>query len=243
VSFEQLVGEALHAADSFEPSPDLFAKVQRSIEEDALHRRRVRRVIGWAGLTAILVAVYLALTVRTSDGALAMSFRALELLTTLLMVALVVVLGPAIRRFGETYERDVFRSAPDVGSNVLRLLDIAYYLIFGSFIVMTLVFDPAVQFDSNLAAWIRGELDRIAGLLLLMGLLHVVLVIALPVVGLVHAANERRLRMEGGAESSDASADRIDRAITIAAWLIAAVVVIQMLFFVLAGVLSLGAPG
>lgn len=243
MTFEQRLGDALHAADAYEPSPDLFAKVQRSIEEDALHRRRVRRGLGWTGLSGILVAAYLVLTVRISDGAVSMSFRALELLTTLLMIGMVVVLGPAIRRFGETYERDVFRSAPEVGSNVLRLLDISYYLIFGSFIVMTLVFDPQLQFDPNLAGWIRGELDRIAGLLLLMGLLHLALVIALPVVGLVHSANERRRRMAAGEESSDVGADRIERAITIAAWVIAAVVVIQLIFLVLGGVLALGAPG
>jgi len=242
MNLEQLLGDALHAADSFEPSPDLFAKVQRSIEEDALHRRRVRRGLGWVGLTGILVAAYLASTVRVTDGAVSMSFRALELLTTLLMVGLVVVLGPAIRRFGETYERDVFRSAPAVGSSVLRLLDIAYYLIFGSFIAITLVFEPQLEFDSNLASWVRGELDRIGGLLLVMGLLHIALVIALPVVGLVHAANERSGRMAAGAESTDAGVDRVDRATTIAAWLIAAVVVILMIFFVLGAVLSLGAP-
>ena len=105
MTIEQLLGDALHAADEFDPSPDLFAKVQRSIEEDAAHRRRLRRALAWGAAVLISVCAYLAVTVRVSGGVASMSVPALELLTTALMIGVVVVLGPAIRRFGETYEQ------------------------------------------------------------------------------------------------------------------------------------------
>ena len=243
MTFEQLLGDALHAADSFEPSPDLFAKVTRSIDEDAAHRRRVRRVLAWTAASVVLVGAYVALTLRVAEGVVSMPFAALEILTTALMAGIVVVLGPAIRRFGETYERAVFRSSPDVGAGVLRLLDIAYYLIFGAFIVMTLQFEREVRLGESFAALVSHELDRLGGLLLVMGVLHVLLVVALPVVGLIHAANERRHRLEGGNASIDSGADRIDRAVTIAAWLVAAFVVVQMVAGVLIAVLTVGASG
>ena len=53
MTFEQLVGDAPRCVDDYEPSPDLFAKVQRSIEERT-HRRRVfGAVAAAAGLLAI----------------------------------------------------------------------------------------------------------------------------------------------------------------------------------------------
>lgn len=243
MTIERLVGSALHAADDFQPSPDLFAKVQRSIDEDAAHRSRVKRGLIWTAVSVVFVAAYLALTVERVDGAFAMSFTALELLVTALMIVIVVVLGPAIRRFGEQYEQDAFRSSPTTGKRVLNLLDIAYYLIFSAFVVVTLVFDPALEFDANLASWIRAEVVRVASLLVLMALLHVALLLALPVAGLVHCANEWRLRMAAGMESTDPVARRIDRVVTIVAWVVAVLVALELVFLVLNLVLAIGAPG
>ncbi|MDH3725882.1 MAG: hypothetical protein OER93_09095 [Thermoleophilia bacterium] len=242
MTFEQLVGDALHAADDYEPSPDLFAKVQRSIDEDAAHRRRVRRVIIWLGVAVAAVLAYLALTVDVVDGSIIMSFRALEILVTAVMIALVAVLGPAIRRFGETYEQAVFSARPETGARVLRLLDIAYYLVFGAYILMTLVFDPTLEFGGTLADWVRAELVRVGGLLLIMGVLHVALLLALPIAGLVFSANQRQMRLAEGAVSTDPLAGRVDRVITIGAWIIAGLAVLQMLGIVL-NVVLLGAGG
>ena len=233
MTFEQIVGDALHAADDYEPSPDLFAKVQRSIDEDAAHRRRVRRVFAWLAVGIAAVLGYLALTVDVAGGTVTMSFRALEVLMTALMVVVVAVLGPAIRRFGETYEREVFSAGPETGARVLRLLDIAYYLVFGAYILMTLVFDPALEFGGTLTDWIRAELVRLGGLLLMMGLLHVALLLALPVAGLVFSANQRQIRLAHGAVSTDPLVGRTDKAITIAAWIIAGLVVLQLVGIVL----------
>ena len=41
-----------------------------------------------------------------------MSWWVLEILVTLLLVVLVAVLGPLIKRFGKSYAGDVFRANP-----------------------------------------------------------------------------------------------------------------------------------
>lgn len=239
MTLEQLVADALHAADDYAPSPDLFEKVERSIEEDAAYRARVRRVLLATGLGVVAVLAYVAVT--ADFAARTMPLGALEWLTTALLVVAVVVLGPAIRRFGEQYEREVFRSNPDAGTQVLSLLDIAYYLIFGAYIVMTLFNDPG--FLDTFADWLRDAVVRIGGLLMLMGVLHVALLLALPVAGLVLGANERRLRIDQGHSTTDPGLDRVDKVITIGAWVIAGLVVLQLVGFVLNLVVLIGAPG
>ncbi len=243
MTFEQMVQGALHVADDFQPSPDLFAKVQRSIEEDLAHRKRVRRVLGWVLGSIVAVVVYVAVTVDVVDGTVEMAFGALELLVTAVMVALVLVLGPAIRRFGETYQREVFRSSPETGERVLRLLDVAYYLIFFAYILMTLQFEASPGFGLDLVEWVRNEFVRVGGLLMLMGVLHVVLLIALPISGLVFGSNERRHRIAAGAPATDLALDRVDKVITIVAWIAAGLAVLQLIGLVLNLVLVFGASG
>ena len=246
MNLERLLTDTLHTADDYVPSPDLFAKVQRSIEEDAAHRRRVRNTILWFVAAVAAVIVFLAATVRVESGQVEMSFSSLELLVTAVMVAIVAVVGPAIRRFGQTYERAAFAGNPDTGTQVLRLLDIAYYLIFGAYIVMTLMFEPPQDLssiDRQFTDALLVEAERVGGLLLLMGLLHVVLLLALPIVGLVNSANQRRGRIAEGATSDDDLAARIDRGVTVGAWVAAAYVFFQMVVVVLGILLGLGMGG
>jgi len=240
MTFEQLVGDALHAADDYQPSPDLFAKVRLSIDEDAAHRARVRRTALWAFAGLIAVLAYLVVTVEVAGGTVSMSFRSLELLVTGLMIVALIVVGPAIRRFGKTYESDVFSASPETGRDVLRLLDFSYYLIFTAYILMSLEFGPSADLGSDLAGWVRLEALRLGGLFMLMGVLHIVLLLALPIVGLVFAANQRRARIAFGYESTDAVVDRIDRAITVAAWVVAGLAVLQLLFGVVNVFIVLG---
>jgi heme/copper-type cytochrome/quinol oxidase subunit 2 len=246
VTFEQLLTDTLHAIDDYAPSPDLFAKVQRSIEEDRTHRRRIRETILWLAAAVAAVVVYLLVTVRVEDGRVDMSFTSLELLVTAVMIAIVAVMGPAIRRFGQTYEQAVLGASRETGMQVLRLLDIAYYLVFGAYIVMTLQFTPPRHlpfFDRQFADALLAEVQRLGGLLLLMGLLHVVLLLALPVVGLVHRANLRRARIAEGATSDDDVAAKIDRGVTIGVWIVAVPVLFLMVVVVLGVLLALGAGG
>jgi hypothetical protein len=246
VTLEQRLADTLHTADDYAPSPDLFAKVQHSIEEDNAHRRRVRSTILWFVAALGAVIVFLLATVRVESGQVDMSFTSLELLVTAVMIAIVAIMGPAIRRFGQTYERVAFASGPDTGTQVLRLLDIAYYLIFGAYIVMTLMFEPPRDlpfFDRQFTDTLLFEAERLGGLFLLMGLLHVTLLLALPIVGLVHGANLRRARIAEGATSSDDVAARIDRGVTVGTWVVAAILVVQMVVGVLGVLLGLGIGG
>lgn len=250
MTLEQLLTDTLHRADDFSPSPDLFAKVQRSIDEDQAHRRRVRVVLAWVAVSVAAVALYVALTVQRVPsnlwGGYEVPFRALAFLTTGVMVAIVVVMGPAIRRFGETYERHVFAGSPETGTQVLRLLDIAYYLIFGAFILMSLFFEPPAEllpWERQFPDHLYFEMSRIGSLLAAMAILHIVLLLSLPVVGLIHSANLRRARIADGAESTDAFADRLDKSITIGAWLGALLVLVPLVLAVLGGIVALGAGG
>jgi hypothetical protein len=246
VSLEQLLTDTLHTADEYEPSPDLFAKVQRSIEEDNAHRRRIRMTMLWLVVAIAAVSMFLLATVRVEGGQVDISFPALELLVTAVMIAIVAVMGPAIRRFGRTYERVAFAVSPETGTQVLRLLDIAYYLIFGAYIVMTLMFEPPRNLaisDRQFADTLMFETERLGGMLLLMGVLHIGLLLALPVVGLVHSANLRRARISAGGTGEDEMAVKIDRGITVGTWVVAAIVLFLMVVVVLAVVLALGIGG
>lgn len=243
MTFEQRVRGALRAADDYEPSGDLFAKVRRSIEEDRLHRRRVAKVLAWVATGVVAIGIYLWATLDVVDGVWTMSYRALEILVTVVMIGLVLVMGPTIRRFGQLYEQHVFASGPDTGRRVLRLLDIAYYLVLGAFVIITLQFEPPTDFNATLPGWLEFQKVRLGGLLLVMGLLHAGLIVTLPVVGLIHAANSRRIRIAGGAESRDRWLDRLDGAITVVAWVLAGLLILQVVGAVLNGLVLLGGSG
>lgn len=247
MTFEERVQDALRVVDTFQPSPDLFVKVRRSIEEDAAHRRRVRGVVAALGLGVLVLAGFILATGRLEGGRFELPFWALELAITVVMVVVVVVMGPAIRRFGEQYEQAVFHAAPATGTRFLRLLDVAYYLLFGAYTLMTLQFDPAEVWRpvGHLGVWVENELVRLGGLLLLMGILHAVLLLLLPVVGLVFSSNERRARravLGAGAPAATRLANRVDRVVTVLAWAIAALVAFQLVTTVIEVVL-IGAGG
>lgn len=233
MSLERRIIEALGEYDGFEPSPDLFGRVQRSLEQDEAHRRRVRRSAIAVIVAGLTVALFLdVVSDRTSAGTLVAPLWALELLETVLMVSLVVVIGPLIRRFGGIFIEDVFRLDPDTGRRFLRLLDVAYYLVFSGY---TLV---SVQFVGLSRTWALGFLmsvlaERIGWLLLLMGMLHAVTIAALPALGLVFSSSVRRSARElAGPDAPPVSPGAV-RAETVArliVWVVAAVVVVGGIF-------------
>lgn len=121
-----------------------------------------------------------------------MDWWILELITTGLMIVIVLVLGPLIKRYGKSYAADVFVANPRTGKSYLVLMDVAYYLIFGAFILLTIRFDPPRDWaDTVNAAQLQSETVRIAGLLILMGLLHGLNVITLPIIGRLLSLNRR----------------------------------------------------
>ena len=117
---------------------------------------------------------------RTRPGS---TWWVIELGTDLVLVALVVVLGPLIKRFGRSYAGDIFRANPRTGKSYLVLMDVAYYLIFTAFILFTVTFRPSPEWQTQTAAVFEDQVVRLGGMLLLMGVLHGLNVLTLPIVG------------------------------------------------------------
>jgi hypothetical protein len=121
-----------------------------------------------------------------------MDWWVLELIVVGTLIVIVAVLGPVIKRFGKSYAADVFRANPRTGKSYLVLMDIAYYLIFGAFILFTIQFDPDTGWTQHVGArQLEGSVIRIGGMLLLMGLLHGLNVLSLPVIGRLFSLNRR----------------------------------------------------
>lgn len=190
---EQRLRDALvGGAGAVHESPDLFARVRLSIEEDRRRRSQHRRAVALgACILASLAALVAAVTDRR-EGELRMDWWILELITTALLVAIALWLGPFIKRFGKGYAADVFRANPGTGKSFIVLTDFAYYLIFLAYILFTVSFEAAGDWESTVnAAQLKGETARVGGILLIIGLLHGVNLIALPIMGRLLTLNRR----------------------------------------------------
>ena len=189
---DRLRDALLGGAATVHESPDLFTRISLSIEDDRLRRRQRRRgaaVLGCLGgaLAAVLFAV-----IDTQQGELLMDWWILELLTTVFLIGLALWLGPFIKRFGRSYAADVFRANPGTGKSFIVLTDVAYYLIFLSFILFTITFDLPSDWDGVVnGVQLKHEVSRIAGIVLIIGLLHGFNILALPVVGRLFTLNRR----------------------------------------------------
>lgn len=166
-----------------ESNPDLFARVTRSLGE-ARARRRFRHRLA-AGIGGFLIAnAALAFTLSDHDnGRFHMPWWVIELITDIVLLALVIGLGPFIKRFGRSYAADVFRANPRTGKSYLVLTDVAYYLIFASLVLFTVTFEEPRAWMRSTGVQLQDELARVGGMLLIMGLLHAANVVALPIVG------------------------------------------------------------
>jgi hypothetical protein len=120
-----------------------------------------------------------------------MPWWVIELITDIVLVALAVGLGPFIKRFGRSYAADVFRANPRTGKSYLVLTDVAYYLIFTSFVLFTVTFETKTDWTRSTGAQLKFEVARIGGILLIMGVLHAANVVALPVIGRLLSSNKR----------------------------------------------------
>ena len=113
-----------------------------------------------------------------------MSWWVAELIVAGTLVVIVLVLGPFIKRFGRSYAADVFRANPRTGKSYMVLMDIAYYLIFAAFILATTTFErPDDWGETVTAAQMEQVLIRLGGMLLIMGVLHGLNVLSLPIIG------------------------------------------------------------
>ena len=121
-----------------------------------------------------------------------MDWWILELLSTAVLVGVALWLGPLIKRYGKSYAADVFRANPRTGKSFIVLTDFAYYLIFFSYILFTLSFEPKGNWaDTVNAGQLQHETARLGGILLILGLLHGVNLLALPIMGRLLTLNRR----------------------------------------------------
>jgi hypothetical protein len=191
---EDRISRALTSSRST-PSPDLFERVLDSIDSD--RRRRRTTLVVAASVVAVLAAatvVVLTMTPRSPNGVPEMPWWILEVGTTLVLVAIAVWLGPFIKRFGRAYAADVFHDNPLTGKSYLVLTDIVYYLIFAAFILMTANFAPVWgnQFTGLVTAeQVQQSVLRIGAILLIIGLLHGVNIVLMPVLGRLFSLNRK----------------------------------------------------
>ena len=157
-------------------------------------RRRFRRALVAGSPASSSCSRSSALALSDFDnGRFTMPWWVIELLTNIVLVALAVGLGPFIKRFGRAYAADVFRANPRTGKSYLVLTDVAYYLIFTSFILFTMTFVEPDDWARQTGAQLKHEVARVGGILLIMGVLHAANVVALPVIGRL-LANDRQAR-------------------------------------------------
>ena len=205
MNVEQLLRDTLHRADTYKVSPDLFARVQRSIEEDRAHRRRVRTAVASTVAGVLSVAVYLAALAEVVDGRVTWPWWALEALTTAILITLIVVLGPLIRRFGRIFAASVFTAHPTTARHFLRVLDVAYYLVFTAYVLIETQIVPSEEWlgPSGNAVHLQWLAGRIGGMLMMMGILHAVTIALLPVLGVVFSSIWHQLTPEERQTATD----------------------------------------
>ncbi len=127
-----------------------------------------------------------------------MPWWVIELITNIVLVALAVGLGPFIKRFGRSYAADVFRANPRTGKSYLVLTDVAYYLIFTSFVLFTVTFVEPANWKFSTGEQLQHEVARVGGMLLIMGVLHALNVVALPIIGGLLSSNRPHSVSSGG---------------------------------------------
>lgn len=232
MTIEQRLSEALHSADDFQPSPDLFARVERSIEEDRAHRRRVLLNIGLGLLALAVTGLYLTLVISPGrNGRVLIPNWALEILETVVMVGLTLILGPSIRRFGRNYIEDIFRAGVGTGHQVLKLLDVAYYLVFSGVVLLGVNFTN-LDLEVTIQRGLELSVFRLAVFLLTMGLIHALTLTVLPAVGLVYSSlvwRSERARLGPGAPDPSREAALAERVVKIGTTVLAIVVGILIL--------------
>jgi hypothetical protein len=195
---DALTGEAVRV----QPAGDLFARVRTSVDADRRRRRR-RRILAAStaavGVLAVVAAVAVGwrpapqLMSHTEQGGTAMRWWVLELATDVLLAVIALWLGPFIKRFGRAYAADVFHDNPLTGKSYIVLTDIVYYLIFTAYILFTVSFAPHEKWGMVTVRpeQVQFECARIGGILLIIGVLHGLNIILLPVLGRLFSLNRR----------------------------------------------------
>lgn len=243
MSIERRLRDTLAAYKSVEPAPDLFRRVEMSVAEDLARRRRLGLWVGGAvGAVSVSALVVAGSTTVSSAGTLVVRAWPLVAVETALLIGVVLAFGPLIRRFGAIFVEDVFGGrAEGVGTDFLRLLDVAYYLAFVGYVSLTVPISEVVG-TRALGPMLDRTVDRVAGLLLLIGVMHAATITALPLIGLIHASTvreQRRAALESPPESTDeaAFAERVVRIVLWTAGGLSALLATALLLNIVLGIL------
>lgn len=170
---------------------DLFARVTLTLSEARLRRRFRLTLLAWI-LVFIAANALVAVVLSDFDNRrFTMDWWVIELLTNIVLIAIAIGLGPFIKRFGRAYAADVFRANPRTGKSYLVLTDVAYYLIFTAFILFTMSFVEPTSWRLSTGRQLKDEVSRVGGMLLIMGILHGLNVVALPVIGRLLSNDDR----------------------------------------------------
>jgi hypothetical protein len=182
-----------------EPSPDLFARVVGSIADDRARRRYLRRVaLAWLAALGVVVALIVTLTPRDEEG-MHMPWWILEIALDAALIGIAVWLGPFIKRFGRAYAADVFHDNPQTGKSYIVLTDIVYYLIFAAYILFTIRTQSPRPFNDDVSAeQVHMAAARLGGILLIIGVLHGLNLVIMPVLGRLFSLNRRLPPRMGG---------------------------------------------
>ena len=196
---EHLIEDALRpvGAGPPPPTPEHIAPGHHNVHHHPAPRpRRLRRdVAAWVAGVAAATTLVLVLTPR-SNGELHMPWWILELATNLALIGIAVWLGPFIKRFGRAYAADVFHDNPLTGKSYIVLTDIVYYLIFSAYILFSVHFAPQSTWNNQFTGLVTAEqltheVARIGGILLIIGVLHGLNIVLMPVLGRLFSLNRR----------------------------------------------------
>ncbi len=212
---ENLLHDAMHdAGHHVNPSADLFDRVTAGIAADRERRRTLRRVAARAtAASAVLATAVIAFVYR--QGEPQMDWWILEIIAAVVLVTIALVLGPFIKRFGRSYAADVFRSNPSTGKSFIVLTDFAYYLIFVAYIAFTTTIDRPRDWAATVGAeQVQHNIIRVGGILLIIGVLHGVNLLVLPIIGRLLTLNRRldqQMRQLSEQDLSDRDLTQPDR--------------------------------
>jgi hypothetical protein len=189
---ELLRGALTESTTALDARDDLFARVRLSIDDDRRRRRQERRALLVIACLLGAIGAVVAATIDVRQGEVLMDWWILELLTNAVLLGIALWLGPFIKRFGKSYAADVFRANPRTGKSFIMLMDIAYYLIFTAYILFTVSFEPKGNWaDTVNAAQLQHETARVGGIVLIIGVLHGINILTLPIIGRLLTLNRR----------------------------------------------------
>ena len=173
------------------PAPDLFLRVRASIADDLRLRRQRLAAIGIAAaISGALASAMLAFS-TVEEGRVDMHWWILEIAATAALVFIALWLGPFIKRFGRAYAADVFHDNPRTGKSYIVLTDIVYYLFFAAYILFTVQVESPTSTGDVDAEFVRQELVRLGGILLIIGVLHGLNIVLMPMLGRLFSLNRR----------------------------------------------------